>query len=705
MSLLKSSKNLFLNGEIITDIENSVSSLNRLHIQNIRNTHITLEVLNKDLEVIGRIEGRATSGSISVSSESLIRRTGTITLAMHERLTPRKESLLWMGNRVRVYAGIEDLQSSKQKVTHFLLGTFAIEEPVVDTDATTDTITIQLSDLMSVFDDTFLENKMVFEGDTPVHIAVNSLANYFGEFNTDIEFGLKNIPYKMEYEAGSRVMDVLKDLRDLYMDNECYYDLRGKFIYKHMNIQLSGGEPVKWRFDGDYNLMINTSKSYTYNNVYNRVLVIGGADSVSGISPKDESTVTDINSIFHESSLGRVKTKVVTESSYKNKEQCASRARYEIFKSSNFQEQVNMACVPIYTLDVNDVIQLQKDGDENSFDNYIIDTITIPFDNKSDMSISCHKAYYDSYESELSDSLKVYREAVENIVYGIKNYGWLSVAEKKIKQAFGIGMEEKEVKPTLSVQFQNGDIGGTTAYIAGYTNTKNQTLVIDIADFGKAHGENGAVQDDLKGEYLDRVLAHEMLHAVMNDYVGVNRILVIGEWVKEGLAEFLHGADERMKTVIAPKGELDYEKVKKLSERAVELIKGNPLKSENMDYASAYLAIRYMYYYMKKNNKSMNDLMYQYKTITPYLQNLDKNAISSVVGMSYDEFIEKAEAEMLTFFDTRIVLNVGSDEIDTGSILGSDYTTTYLNAENVIDNSIAEIGVLSYNFEVDIKTI
>lgn len=698
-----SSSNMFLNGDIVRDNSKSVKDYNRLHIQNIRKTHVTIEVLNKDFDVIGRIEGIAESGSINISSESMIKRSGSITMTLMKQLLPSDKSLLWIANRIRVYCGIQDLQSKEEKITHFLLGTFAIQEPSTDIGINDEKISIQLSDLMADMDTKALETKMVFESGTPVHIAINSLMNFVGEFNTDIEFSLLDIPKKMEFEVGKTVSEVLKELRDLYMDFVCYYDLTGKFVYKHLNLQLSGGEPIKWRFSDKHNITTRMSKGYTYANVYNRVVVYGGNDTKSGISPKAESSITDEGSMFHKNKMGE-KTKVITNPSYKKVEQCMSHARYELFKSSTFQEQITITCIPIYTLDVGDVIQVPKDDDKNSYDNFIINAISYGLDMASEMTISGYKAYYDNYNSELSDSLKEYRDSANRIMFGIRNYGWLSVAEKNIKKGFGIGMDREKDKPTLSVAFQNRDIGGVTASTTGYTNTTNQTLIIDIMDFGKSVGESGD-NGTGKAEYTDRVLAHEMFHAIMNDYVGVDRILMIPDWLKEGMAEFLHGADERVKNLITTNGVLDYTKVEKLVARSIALINDKPFNSDNLDYGASYVAVKYMYKKMVTANKTMKDLMYNFKTLDKNKTTYVHDCIANVVSTDYQFFADNSKLEMQTFFNTDITLNVGQDELDTGSILGSDYTTEYLNAENVMNHLHAEKDILSYQFEVDVKMV
>lgn len=55
----------------------------------------------------------------------------------------------------------------------------------------------------------------------------------------------------------------------------------------------------------------------------------------------------------------------------------------------------------------------------------------------------------------------------------------------------------------------------------------------------------------------------------------------------------------------------------------------------------------------------------------------------------------------MNYVKTKVTLNIGSDEADTGSIGGSDHRGTVpLNAESIFDESKAVAGIISTGFDV-----
>jgi flagellin len=128
------------------------------------------------------------------------------------------------------------------------------------------------------------------------------------------------------------------------------------------------------------------------------------------------------------------------------------------------------------------------------------------------------------------------------VLDGLKT-GWLSSAEELIKKYYGI--EGKGATLTVNVSENNG-ASGVLASVSG--NASAMSLNLDMDDFGTAATPDGGSAS----MYSDRIVAHEMAHAVMLsatsfDYDGAS-------WFTEGTAELIHGADERLAGDIANAG-------------------------------------------------------------------------------------------------------------------------------------------------------
>jgi flagellin len=234
------------------------------------------------------------------------------------------------------------------------------------------------------------------------------------------------------------------------------------------------------------------------------------------------------------------------------------------------------------------------------------------------------------------------------VIDGLKT-GWLSSAESLVKKYYGI--EADGVSMTINLDDTDGasnvlaSVSGTTSGGSGKFN--NIHLNIDMADFGTGTTADGGGAP----LYSDRVIAHEMVHAVMSRATDFQ----FPQWFTEGTAELIQGADERLKAVIA----------------------GGPVAVANVvasvggsfTYEGGYVASRYMHDKLK--GLGVDDGM---KGIMQYLNqhqgaNLDQ-ALNAVTGGFYADtnaFVADFHANGAAYIGTMDLNNA-----DTGAIGGLD---------------------------------
>ncbi|WP_322404699.1 flagellinolysin [Massilia luteola] len=119
--------------------------------------------------------------------------------------------------------------------------------------------------------------------------------------------------------------------------------------------------------------------------------------------------------------------------------------------------------------------------------------------------------------------------------------GWLSSAEDMVQQYYGLQADGATLK--INLDTTDGQ-GGVLASVSGSTAADSDvTLNIDMADFS-----NITTPDGGSGPlYDDRVIAHEMVHAIMLRSTSFN----FPQWFTEGTAELIQGADERVAGALA----------------------------------------------------------------------------------------------------------------------------------------------------------
>ena len=162
---------------------------------------------------------------------------------------------------------------------------------------------------------------------------------------------------------------------------------------------------------------------------------------------------------------------------------------------------------------------------------------------------------------------------------------WLKASEEQIIQDYGWTVDPSD---SWNLIVNEKDTGGYAAFVmtSQYANGTADVIEMqfDLPDFSAPHTQPAST--------ADRVVAHEMVHAMQaqNSYYGdiVGDGASSGKWFKEGLAEFIHGADASAASILASNGD-DYAALNGA------IGTGNETWSTGEQYASGYLAARYLH--------------------------------------------------------------------------------------------------------------
>lgn len=166
---------------------------------------------------------------------------------------------------------------------------------------------------------------------------------------------------------------------------------------------------------------------------------------------------------------------------------------------------------------------------------------------------------------------------------------WLENAENMIRDYYGIQGDGAALQIDITQDSDGGS--GYAAFVAsqvGGPNGRgtNLRLSLDMANFTPANLPNGGAAPF----YNDRIIAHEMVHAVMARATNWASLTSTSQWFVEGAAEFIHGADERLAIDIANAAGAD------LNARIATVV--NEVASwqqTSADYSAGYVATRYLH--------------------------------------------------------------------------------------------------------------
>lgn len=233
--------------------------------------------LLKDGRVMNTVTGITGTGSYSVDSESDVRRTFSLTVHMdtlsYETQHMEQKIKTLIGYELQLQIGIYHIRQADY--IWYECGTYTITGTNTSYDASTNTLSMDLSDWFTKLDGT--KNGQI--GGSPTILIPNldsngkkvtvrqaalgilkdigledyilqDIGEFYGmeDYNPDYEaYRLTNpswnqLPYDLEYNCGCHVSEILRDIRDLYPNCEMYFDIYNNFCFNA--IPSCDNEPV-----------------------------------------------------------------------------------------------------------------------------------------------------------------------------------------------------------------------------------------------------------------------------------------------------------------------------------------------------------------------------------------------------------------------------------------------------------------------------
>lgn len=255
---------------------------------------------------------------------------------------------------------------------------------------------------------------------------------------------------------------------------------------------------------------------------------------------------------------------------------------------------------------------------------------------------------------------------------------WLANSLDMIERATGLSFEKGDpYVDEMEVLFEDKPSSGALAYVTSYmaggkttklTMTVNMGYYKDLVE-GDVNGASGSAG----AAYLDRTIAHEMTHAVMSanieSFTGSGGLYAV---IKEGAAEVVHGIDDERKG-----------KIQSLANSGLTGVLGakSTLASGEDEYAAGYVMFRYMAAAAGdyKPEDSMKRFMSSLAISSGDIDKRINDAVSAATKgyiKTYDDLVTAMDNDRTAAGSGDAFLkkycNIDLDNMDTGSILGSD---------------------------------
>ena len=180
------------------------------------------------------------------------------------------------------------------------------------------------------------------------------------------------------------------------------------------------------------------------------------------------------------------------------------------------------------------------------------------------------------------------------------NSEWMTSSLNLIADSFDMSFEDSGATVRdIDLYLENGGTSGTLAYVTNWSSggkASRLALTVNTSYYSNLDTSNVNGADSGGHTYLDRVLAHELTHAVMA--ANINNFNDLPAYIKEGMAEVVHGIDDqRTGSILAMANTANSDDLKSMLEA------GKNTTAETIDvggagaetaYAAGFVLLRYM---------------------------------------------------------------------------------------------------------------
>ena len=408
-------------------------------VRSTRNLHILIQILDSTtLAVLNELQGISTSGSINFDSSSNYRRTANLSMVVtnNSNLWPSSSSNIWFDKVIKLQIGL----GFEPNIIWFDQGIFAVSSATFDFGLSQKTASFDLLDLTANIDGVLngkLSNEIrIIASSTTVNTAIRTTASVLPKVNiTNIQVNGSDalIPYDIIQKPDSTIYDLIKELVNLYMSYEFYFDEKGYFIVQKIKDLINDSvvfdfsqTPIKLitknQIGLDFGNVRNSfyiwgkensngiTTSCVYRNRYSRTS-LANRDLIVGMVKGDICFVSDLlksyywdGSIwvlldfnvvpnFNMEAIGE-KIHVYSSNTIFNEGQAMLQAEYQMWLKSNFADKINFSCLPVYYLSANQKIYVSSLQEPRINGYYRITDSSLPMTTDGEQIINAVRLFY-----------------------------------------------------------------------------------------------------------------------------------------------------------------------------------------------------------------------------------------------------------------------------------------------------------------------
>lgn len=401
----------------ITKVKDFVDIYNSKYIELVKAPVIKpkfkIELLDLYENTIGEITkdiSANNSGSISINYQQGVRRSCSFTLSdTFGKYRPMSnDNIFGFNTKFKIYVGLENVHTGE--TYWFSQGIFYTTNPTSSHANSNKTVTINGVDKFGIFtSDTGynqLEGTYIIPAKSKLYAVVKDilsleLGNGYiidpKEPHIDSQFINYELPYDIKKSPGSYMGDILIELGNV-LGADIYYDTNGVLTITSGTTDITYSKQSSiWDFSDVLPEYSNGSVSLNTIDAINIVKVVGNQVNDSEVYIGNAENHNPLSP----TAIEKIGRKIYYEESANlpNQIRADEYAKYVLNSKSIIQTAIGFNSTLIPHLDVNRVITITDDYYKYEQERFIIQSITLPLDSKTLMSISCNNIaslpYYD----------------------------------------------------------------------------------------------------------------------------------------------------------------------------------------------------------------------------------------------------------------------------------------------------------------------
>lgn len=368
--------------------------INKLHEGDITVVAKIQFLRREDESVYDEVMGDIIDGSLSITKANGTRRSLDITLSNITGRYRVDKYNIWVGTKIKLFLGVEvsnnDFYFEEQ-------GIFIILNPSISSSTRSRTMTISAVDKYVLYNGAYSGNLFDYiqvTNGTNVNTAINNIVTseaINGARNLDPKTAIlnpitTNLSYTLRKGYGDTVSSVLEEIAN-FVSRNLYYNRFGFLVFEEDFDDTHKGSVWDFNSGEDEKTYISAVKNDLLGDVFNAIKVIGDDvnGNVSSATARNTNPLSDTNTDL----IGEKFAPTIDDTRITTDSLAQKRADFELKKLVRLNSSINITSIPIFFLDVDEVISVTDSHLRLNNDRFVIKDINFSFGaNSSTMSLN-----------------------------------------------------------------------------------------------------------------------------------------------------------------------------------------------------------------------------------------------------------------------------------------------------------------------------